>query len=218
MAFPVEAALARSCQPVYRDSFSTPVTSQTRTVYAGGGNRYVTNTAPDGSYVLSAYLNGRLTSVTRKTSSGTQLSQTTYGYDAHGRQSTVTDARNGTTTFTFNAADQAVTSTTPAPGTGQRAQITTTAYNTSLQAWKITQPDGTSLTNEFFLTGLLKKTSGSRAYPVEYTYDPQGRPSPEPHGFAVLGFPAEKILSSCLTRGRDFSKSRFATQGLCMTQ
>ncbi|MBI2927423.1 MAG: RHS repeat-associated core domain-containing protein [Verrucomicrobia bacterium] len=125
--------------------------------------------------MLSAYLNGRLTSVTRKTSSGTQLSQTTYAYDAHGRQSTVTDARNGTTTFTFNAADQAITVTTPAPGTGQPAQVTTTAYNTSLQAWKITQPDGTSVTNEFFLTGLLKKTSGSRTYPVEYTYDPQGR-------------------------------------------
>ncbi|MBI2927417.1 MAG: hypothetical protein HYY24_17105 [Verrucomicrobia bacterium] len=164
----------RSWQTVYRDA-STPVTTQVRTVYAGGGNRYTTNTAPDGSYVLSAYLNGRLTAVTRKTSSGTQLTQTTYGYDAHGRQSTVTDARNGTTTFTFNAADQIVTSTTPAPGTGQPAQATTTAYNTSLQAWKITQPDGTSVTNEFFLTGLLKKTSGSRTYPVEYTYDPQGR-------------------------------------------
>jgi RHS repeat-associated protein len=112
---------------------------------------------------------------TRKTSSGTQLTQTTYGYDAHGRQNTITDARNGTTTLTFNADDQVVTTTTPAPGTGQAAQITTMAYNTSLQAWKVTQPDGTSLTNEFFLTGLLKKTYGSRTYPVEYTYDPQGR-------------------------------------------
>jgi cbb3-type cytochrome oxidase subunit 1 len=28
---------------------------------------------------------------------------------------------------------------------------------------------------KYFLTGLLKKTSGSRTYPVEYTYDAQGR-------------------------------------------
>ncbi len=31
------------------------------------------------------------------------------------------------------------------------------------------------MTNEYFLTGLLKKTYGSRTYPVEYTYDAQGR-------------------------------------------
>ncbi|MBI2927472.1 MAG: hypothetical protein HYY24_17390 [Verrucomicrobia bacterium] len=37
------------------------------------------------------------------------------------------------------------------------------------------QPAGASRANEFFLTGLLKKTSGSRTYPVEYTYDPQAR-------------------------------------------
>jgi len=41
--------------------------------------------------------------------------------------------------------------------------------------WKTTLPDNTSVTNEFFLTGQLKKAYGSRTCPVEYTYDAQGR-------------------------------------------
>ena len=40
---------------------------------------------------------------------------------------------------------------------------------------KTTYSDGTSLTNEYYATGHLKRRTGSRAYPVEYTYDPQGR-------------------------------------------
>jgi hypothetical protein len=42
-------------------------------VYSTGGNRYLTNTAPDGSYVVSAYLNGRLASLTERNSSGGSL-------------------------------------------------------------------------------------------------------------------------------------------------
>ncbi len=33
-------------------------TNKTQTVYAGSGNRYVTNTAPDGSYTVSAFTYG----------------------------------------------------------------------------------------------------------------------------------------------------------------
>lgn len=50
-----------------------------------------------------------------------------------------------------------------------------TEYDSSLRAWRITHPDGATVTNEFHVTGALKKTSGSRTYPVEYTYDTQGR-------------------------------------------
>jgi hypothetical protein len=39
----------------------------------------------------------------------------------------------------------------------------------------VAHPDSTSVTNEYFQGGLLKKTSGSRTYPVEYTYHSQGR-------------------------------------------
>jgi YD repeat-containing protein len=151
------------------------LTSTNATAYGANGYRYVTNTAPDGTFTVSQFQNGRLMSVTRKDSAGNQLGQTTYTYDPHGRQSTQTDARNGTTTFAYNAAEQVVSVSTPAPGNGQSAKITLTDYDTSLRAWKITQPDGTSFTNEFEKTGLLKKTYGSRTYPVEYKFDAQGR-------------------------------------------
>src|SRR6266566_1363769 len=84
----------------------TGVTNQSQAVYAGSGNRYVTNTAPDGSYTLTAYSYGRLSSVTRKDSLNNQLSAINYLYDAHGRVLTTTDARNGAMTYVYNNADQ----------------------------------------------------------------------------------------------------------------
>jgi hypothetical protein len=44
-----------------------------------------------------------------------------------------------------------------------------------LQAVRIGQPDGASLTNEYHLTVLLKRAYGTRTYPVGYGYDAQGR-------------------------------------------
>lgn len=152
------------------------VTLRTETV--PGSSRTVTTTAPDQTSTVSAYSYGRLVSVTRYDNSGTpgnQVTRTTYSYDSHGRQSSVTDARNGATTYTYANSDQLATLTTPPPGNGQAPQTTTTLYNTSLRAWKVTYPDGTSITNEFFPTGQLKKTYGSRTYPVEYAYDAAGR-------------------------------------------
>jgi len=151
------------------------MTNKTQTVFAGSGNRYVTNTAPDGSLTISAYSNGRLVSVTRKDSGNNQIFKTTYGYDAHGRQSSLTDARSGTTSYSFNSADQVATLTTPAPGTGQAAQTTTTYFNNMLQATNVVQPDGTSVFTEYLVNGLVKKTYGSRIYPIGYSYDAQGR-------------------------------------------
>ena len=103
------------------------------------------------------------------------MTQVTYSYDAHGRKWKETDARNGITIYTYNDADQVVTVTTPAPNTTQAAQTTTTYYDVSFRAWKVTAADGTSITNEFYKTGGLKRTYGSRTYPVAYGYDPQGR-------------------------------------------
>jgi len=142
---------------------------------ANNWTRTIIQFQPDNSKTISLYQTGRLVSVTRKDSNDAQIGQTLYAYDAHGRQSTMTDVRNGTTTYTFNNADQIVSVATPPPGNGQPAQTTTTYYNKMLQATNIVQPDGTSVTNKFFQTGLLEKTLGSRTYPVAYTYDPQGR-------------------------------------------
>ncbi|MBI3658172.1 MAG: hypothetical protein HY232_17350, partial [Acidobacteria bacterium] len=88
------------------------------------GMRYVTNTTPDGTYTLSTLRYGRLISTAAINPSLGQLGLANSGYDAHNRQNTSTDARNGTTTFTFNNADQIVSTTTPKPDTINSAQVT----------------------------------------------------------------------------------------------
>lgn len=134
-----------------------------------------TQTTPEGAYSVTLYQSGRVASVTRYDSGSTQISKTTYGYDAHGRRNTSTDARNGTTTYTFDNADQIVTVTTPSPGTGASAQTTTTSYDTMGRVTGVSQPDGTTVAKTFSSRGELLLTSGSRTYPVGYSYDGQGR-------------------------------------------
>jgi RHS repeat-associated protein len=162
----------KSWQTVYRDDSTPVITSRESTT---GSSRTTTAVAPDNSYTISVYSYGRLASVTRYDASPSQIGKTTYGYDAHGRQYTIADVRNGTTTYGYNNADQVISVTTPAPGTGGSAQTTTAAYNPMLQATNVVQPDGTSVTSEYALSGELKKTYGSRTYPVEYTFDYAGR-------------------------------------------
>jgi integrase len=62
-----------------------------------------------------------------------------------------------------------------APAAGQAPQTTTSYFDNLGRAWRVVQPDGASVTNEYHLTGELKKTSGARTYPVEYTHDHAGR-------------------------------------------
>ena len=164
-----------SWQTAYKDQSTPVITASVRTVPDATGNYTVTVTYPDSASQVSAYSYGRLTSVTRKDSGGSQVSQTSYLYDAHGRTAQVIDARNGTTTYTYNQADQVVTITTPASGTGEPGQITTTFYDKLGRATGYQHPDGTANTNLYYQTGLLQTTWGSRSYPVEYTYDAQGR-------------------------------------------
>lgn len=89
---------------------------------------------------------------------GSQVGATTFGYDPHGRQSSVTDARNGATTYTYNNADQVASVTTPAP-----AQATTNHFDSMGRIWRVGLPDNTSVINEYDTTGDLKKTCGSRS-------------------------------------------------------
>ncbi len=81
----------------------------------------------------------------------------------------MTDARTGATTYYFNNADQITGITAPL------SQVTSNYFDNMARVWKITLPDGTSQTNEFYFTGQLKRTYGSRTYPVGYGYDAQGR-------------------------------------------
>jgi len=106
---------------------------------------------------------------------GNQLSSTSYLYDPHGRPNRIMDARNGTTTNWFNAADQISSTKTPVPSTGQSAQVTTNFFDSMGRLIATKLPDNTWITNQFNLTGLITNTYGSRTYPVAYTYDAQGR-------------------------------------------
>jgi RHS repeat-associated protein len=155
---------------------SSTVTSQASTLYVPGSQlRLVTNTAPDNSYTATTNQSGRVISVTRYNASGSQIGHTTFGYDPHGRQNVITDARNGSTTNWFNNADQISSTKTPVPGAGQSAQVTTNLFDNMGRIWKTTLPDNTSVTNRYAVTGLLTNTFGSRTYPVAYTYDYAGR-------------------------------------------
>jgi YD repeat-containing protein len=88
-------------------STSFGLVSSSQAVYnRAAATRTETATAPDGSYVIKIYTNGRLTSTTQYAYGGTQLGQTTYTYDASGRRATATDARNGTTSYTYDDADR----------------------------------------------------------------------------------------------------------------
>jgi YD repeat-containing protein len=155
-------------------SVAGAVSTTVRTLPSSGSYN-VTQTAPDGSFSISLYQNGRLISVTRKDSNSVEVAKTTFGYDAHGRRSTSTDSRNGTTTFTYNNGDQVVTVTSPAPGGLGSAQTSATYYDAMGRATNIVQADGTSVTNAYSLRGELVRTVGSRTYPVGYAYDAQGR-------------------------------------------
>ena len=150
--------------------------SQAATACGTNGLRTVTSFAPDGSYTVTVYQNRRLASATQYNAAGGQLGRTTCGYDAHGRQNTLTDARNGTTTLVYNNADLVATNLSPYPGTpGAAQQVTATLYNQSLQATNVVLPDGGVVASAYFLTGEPRQTAGARAYPVAYTYDYAGR-------------------------------------------
>lgn len=141
------------------------------------GVRTVTTIAPDGTSAVSTYTFGRLTSTVRYDAStpSNVLASTSYESDALGRQWKTTDARNGVTTYGFNDADQITAITNPPAATGQPSLVVRTDYDSMGRATSVTQPDSTTVSTSFHPNGLVKRTWGSRTYPVEYAYDHQGR-------------------------------------------
>ena len=134
----------------------------------------VVETAPDGSLTTSLYTTGMLASVTRMAGTN-QLGRVAYGYDSQGRIHTVSDDRNGTTTYGHNDADLVITVTTPAPGEGSSAQTTTAHYDRSLRMTNLEYADHTSALTAYDGRGLAVQTWGSRTYPAGYSYDYAGR-------------------------------------------
>lgn len=160
-----------------RDSWSTSYgqPTHTRTDYdRPNQKRQIVVTLPDLSTRTEIYISGKLQSVTEKNANGDQLTQTTFGYDGHGRLHTSTDARNGATTYTYYDDDRVHTVTSPAPGPGIPPQVTTYAYddtNTGGRIETVTLPDNASVVTEYYLTGEVKRNYGARTYPVRYTYE-----------------------------------------------
>ena len=150
---------------------SSSVTNRTETEYqpASGISKRVTVTKADGTKSISEYENGLLIRMIEKDANGGIVAQTSYGYDSYGRQNTITDLRNGTTTVTYDAADRVVTTTDPL------SQSTTNHYDILGHVWKVDYPDGGSLTNVYDAKGNLALSYGSRQFPVGYGYDRLGR-------------------------------------------
>ncbi len=158
-------------QTVWRvagDDGSKAVTESLATINPSTGGRTVTATAPDGTQTVSVYLYGLRQSLTRydaATPTRNQITRTIYAYDKYDRQTTATDARNGSTTLAFNNADLVTSSTSPDPGAGP--QVTITFYDKMGRASGALHPDGAATTNFYSPAGLLTLTYGSRTYPVQ---------------------------------------------------
>lgn len=151
------------------------LTNRTERYLKGNGKVTVTNVAPDGTYAVSEYQDERLLWTGRFDLNHGVLTTNGFGYDAHGRRTSVVDARTGTTTYDFDNADRVTSITTPSPGSGQSAQTTTTHYNKMGWVTNVIHSDGGAVRSEYHLTGRLATNWGARTYPAAYTYDYAGR-------------------------------------------
>ena len=152
------------------------LTTTNQTVFdAAHGIRIEKTLYPDGSSTVLTNQNGQLISTTSRDGSGAQTGQTIYSYDAQGRRSTETDARAGTTTNGFDNADQVTSVTTPSPGAGPGAQVTSTTFNNRGWVSNVQLPDGGNVTPAYLPTGEIATNSGARMYPAAFTYDCAGR-------------------------------------------
>jgi RHS repeat-associated protein len=166
-------------------TWSTPyaddaITVHSITTYSSGAERSELTTIPGGAITLREYENGRIVSQISKDSEDVVLTETTFGYDEHGRLETQALTGVGTTTTTYYSDDQVHTVTTPDPdttrsGEGYDAQVTTYTYNSRGWVSKVKHPDDAETETSYWPTGQIKRTWGARTYPVEYTYDTQGR-------------------------------------------
>ena len=151
------------------------LTSSSTTLDPSSSTRTVTTTYPDQSSSIQSYTGNRLVSQILKDANGTQVSGKAYEYDAHGRQWKITDARNGTTVYTYYDNDQVQNITTPKPDDASAAQTISYKYDAMGRKTEEHLPDGGVIYTEYWPTGEVKNTHGARTYAVDYTYDSQGR-------------------------------------------
>lgn len=143
--------------------------------YTGAGAYEVRSTAADDSYQIQLYADGRLANVGSYTSDDVLIQSLSYAYDEFGRQSEVTDARTGTTSYTYFADGQVDTITAPDPEQATGELTTSHLYNDRGLLQTRTLPDLSTVHYEYTARGQMEKTYGSQTYPVKYTYTDEGR-------------------------------------------
>lgn len=164
------AADGRSSWSVSYPGSGKPQWTRSLVEYLGNGALRSTAWAADGSYTVSESAQGRTTAQTRYDAAGLRLGRLEYGYDAYGRQTVVEDVRKGATTYVYDAADQVLSQTQPAPATGAAPPVTSYQYDARGRVLQMTLPDGGIVQHSYWPTGELRRTWGSRSYPVEYGY------------------------------------------------
>jgi RHS repeat-associated protein len=156
------------------------VTTHTITTLDGDGGKTVRTNRADDSYRIEISQDGRLQSAKEYDANDQQLEGVSYQYDEHGRVSEVIDERNGATEYTYFDDDQVETVTTPDPDSsrseaGWIPQVITFEYDERGRQKTVIHPDNTETFTTYWPSGQVRRVSGSRTYPVEYTYDRQGR-------------------------------------------
>ena len=156
------------------------LTSSTLITHDGTGGRIVVSTTPDGTISTQTYLGDRLLGTVAERAGLGSLASVTNDYNSIGQLITSTDARTGVTTYAYDAQDRLQSITTPDPdpvrsGPGYDPQTTAFGYDAMGRQTTVTQPDGGVVNTTYWPHGQVKRTWGSRTYPVEYTYDVQLR-------------------------------------------
>ncbi len=156
----------------------TDVSGSTVTVRTkpADGAYTVTETAPDRRFELHLFRNGQLLITAQYDSNGVQQARTTFAYDSFGRLASQTDARNGTTTYQYNNADQTVRVTTPDPGIpGENLQHQVHHYDLMGRLTNSILADGRQIVRTYSARGDLLHMQGGGTHPVAMDYDAQGR-------------------------------------------
>ncbi|MFE7488598.1 LamG-like jellyroll fold domain-containing protein [Kitasatospora sp. NPDC057541] len=143
--------------------------------------RAVSATSPTtGAVTTTRYdVLGRPVALTEPVSAGQSIT-TTFGYDAAGNRTRLTDGRGNTTVYTFNTwglpESTVEPSTTAHPAAADRTW--TTAYDVAGQAVKLTEPGGVVRTRTFDPAGRVVRESGIGAEAAtidrEFVYDKAG--------------------------------------------
>lgn len=143
--------------------------------------RYITVIAPDGSSNRLTYTFGRPVNLEARNSDGVAIEGTGVIYDTQGRANQLTrwmplDTAYTPATFLYFDDDR-VQKFTPFDFTplDVPAKEYTFDYDDRGRLWKEHLPGGRLRTTEYFTTGLVKKRYGDLTYPIDLTYDSQGR-------------------------------------------